>query len=193
MTRDDPTMKSKNCLKLTRFFCHPSFCRLFLAALLLAPLTLFAQASIKLATFRCDMTPPVGAPLCGGCVKPVASVSEPLLALGGVILGADKAIVRCAVDWCELRGADHVCWCEQLARAAGTTADHVALQSLHQHTAPIADSVAHKILAGTTAPLEVIDVAWAERALAGVAVIVEASLKKISPVTHIVHGEAKVD
>ena len=164
-----------------------------LTALLLAPLTLFAQGTIKLATFRCDVTPPVGAPLCGGLVKPVANVSEPLLALGLVILGADKPIVLCAVDWCEIRGADHVRWCEQLARAAGTTPDHVAVQSLHQHNAPLGDSAAHKILAGTTAPVSVIDVAWADRALAGVAVSVEASLKKMSPVTHIAHGEAKVE
>ena len=167
--------------------------RIILTLLLLTPLTLLAQGAIQLATFRCDVTPPVGAPLCGGLVKPVAGVSEPLLALGVVILGADKPIVLCAVDWCEIRGADHVRWCEQLARAAGTTPDHVAVQSLHLHNAPIGDSVAHKILAGTTAPLSVIDVAWADRALAGVADSVAAALKHLSPVTHLAHGEAKVE
>ena len=39
---------------------------------------------LRLATFRADVTPPIGAPLCGGLVKPVAGVSEPLLALGAV-------------------------------------------------------------------------------------------------------------
>jgi len=34
-----------------------------LTALLLAPLALFAQGTIEFATFRCDVTPPVGAPL----------------------------------------------------------------------------------------------------------------------------------
>ena len=161
-----------------------------LTALLLAPLAVFAQGTINFSTFRCDVTPPVGAPLCAGLVKPVAGVSEPLLALGVVILGADKPIVLCAVDWCEIRGADHVHWCEQLARAAGTTPDHVAVQSLHQHDAPIGDSTAHGILAGAA---HVIDVAWADRALAGVVGSVEASLKNLSRVTHITQGEAKVE
>ncbi len=163
---------------------------IFLTILLLAPLPLFAQDTIKLATFRSDVTPPPGAPLCGGLVKAVEGVSEPRLALGVVILGADKPIVLCAVDWCEIRGADHVRWCAELARAAGTTPDHVAVQSLHQHNAPIADSVAHELMAGQ---VRVIDVAWAERALSGVATSVEASLKSAEPLTHIAHGEAKVE
>ncbi len=156
----------------------------------LAPLPLFAQGEIKFAAFRSDVTPPPGAPLCGGLVKAVEGVSEPLLALGVVILGADKPIVLCAVDWCEIRGTDYVRWCAELARAAGTTPDHVAVQCLHQHNAPIADSVAHELLAGR---VRVIDVAWAERALAGVADSVEASLNGAEPLTHIAHGEAEVE
>ena len=54
--------------------------------------------SLRLATFRADVTPPVGAPLCGGLVKPVVGVSEPLLALGVVILSDDKPVVLCAVE-----------------------------------------------------------------------------------------------
>jgi hypothetical protein len=43
--------------------------------------------AVQIAAFRADVTPPVGAPLCGGLVKPAAGVSEPLLALGMVLLG----------------------------------------------------------------------------------------------------------
>src|SRR6476620_8065653 len=55
------------------------------------------QASgLRLATFRADVTPPLGSPLCGGLVKPVAGVSEPLLALGVVILSdVAKPVVLC--------------------------------------------------------------------------------------------------
>ncbi len=163
---------------------------------LLATTVLYAAAeppALRLTTFRCDVTPPVGAPLCGGLVKPVAGVSEPLLALGVVILGADKPVVLCAVDWCEIRGSDHVRWREQLARAAGTTPERVAVQCLHQHNAPIADVAAHKILAGTALPVSVMDVDWTERALAGVAASVEASVKHAEPLTHIAYSEAKVE
>ena len=148
--------------------------------------------AIRLATFRCDVTPPVGSPLCGGLVKPVAGVSEPLLALGVVILSAEKPVVLCAVDWCEIRGADHVHWREQLARAAGTTPERVAVHSLHQHNAPIADSAAHQLLAGMESPPLVMDLTWAEKALSGVADSVSTALKHTSPVTHLTHGEAAV-
>ncbi len=163
------------------------------AAIVSATVLAADSPAFRLATFRCDVTPPVGAPLCGGLVKPAAGVSEPLFALGVVILGTEKPVVLCAVDWCEIRGADHVRWREQLARAAGTTPERVAVQSLHQHNAPIADTAAHKLLAGMASPLSVMDVAWAERTLAGVADSVRASLEKAAPLTHIAHGEAKVE
>ena len=162
--------------------------------ILLSALTLQALGQpLRLATFRADVTPPIGAPLCGGLVKPVVGVSEPLLALGVVILSDDKPVVLCAVDWCEIRAGDHVHWREVLARAAGTTPERVAVQSLHQHNTPLADSAAHRLLAGFEKPPSVIDIEWAEKALAGVAASIEAALKKPSPVTHITHGEAAVE
>ncbi len=148
---------------------------------------------LRLATFRADVTPPVGAPLCGGLVKPVVGVSEPLLALGVVILSDAKPVVLCAVDWCEIRAGDHVHWREVLAQAAGTTPERVAVQSLHQHNAPLADSAAHQLLGGVASPVKVIDVEWAERALKGVAASIETALKNTSPMTHIAHGEAVVE
>lgn len=148
---------------------------------------------LRLTTFRADVTPPVGAPLCGGLVKPVVGVSEPLLALGVVILSDDKPVVLCAVDWCEIRAGDHVHWREVLAQAAGTTPERVALQSLHQHNAPIGDAASHRLLAGFASPPSVMDLEWAERALKGVAASLEAGIKNAVPLTHIAHGEAAVE
>jgi hypothetical protein len=151
------------------------------------------SSNLRLATFRADVTPPIGAPLCGGLVKPVAGVTEPLQALGVVILGADKPIVLCAVDWCEIRISDHVRWRETLARAAGTTPERVAVHSLHQHNAPLCDTAAHAILTGVEKPLSVIDIAWAEKAMNGVAESIEAAIKNAVPISHIAHSEAKVE
>ena len=79
--------------------------------------------AVQIAVFRADVTPPLGAPLCGGLVKPAAGVSEPLLALGVVLLGDnEKPVVLCAVDYCEIRAADHLHWRKVLAEAAGTLA-----------------------------------------------------------------------
>lgn len=156
-----------------------------LLCLFLLPIQAFA---VQIATFRADVTPPVGAPLCGGLVKPALGVSEPLLALGVVLLSDEKPVVLCAVDFCEIRGADHIHWREVLAKAAGTSAERVALHSLHQHNAPLVDNAAQKLLP----EIGIIDAAATEKALAGVAANIEAALKAPQAVTHISTGEAKV-
>lgn len=157
-----------------------------LLCLLLFSIQAFA---VQIATFRADVTPPVGAPLCGGLVKPAVGVSEPLLALGVVLLSDEKPVVLCAIDFCEIRGADHIHWREVLAKAAGTSAERVALHSLHQHNAPLVDNAAQKLLP----EIGILDTAAAEKALAGIAEAIQASLKSPQPVTHISTGEAKVN
>lgn len=158
---------------------------------LVLALLFFSSASIRaveIATFRADVTPPVGAPLCGGLVKPVAGVSEPLLALGLVILSDERPVVLCAIDFCEIRGADHLHWREVLARAADTSADRVALHSLHQHNAPLVDTAAQRLLP----EFGIIDAEATEKALEGVAASIVAALKSPATVSHITTGEARV-
>lgn len=144
--------------------------------------------AIQIAPFRADVTPPIGAPLCGGLVKPAAGVSEPLLALGIVLLSDEKPVVLCAIDFCEIRGADHIHWRDVLAKAAATTPERVALHSLHQHNAPLVDNAAQKLLP----EIGIIDAAATEKALEGIAASIEAALQAPQPVTHISTGEAKV-
>jgi hypothetical protein len=149
-------------------------------------------SSLRLATFRADVTPPIGSVLCGGLVKPVEGITDPLLALGVVILGAGSPIVLCAVDWCEIHNSDHVLWREQLALAAGTTPDRVTVHSLHQHNAPLADSVANKIMEESPLPIRIYDSEWGLSAIKGVADSILKALKKTKPFTHVAHGETKV-
>jgi hypothetical protein len=150
------------------------------------------SSTMRLAVFRADVTPPVGSPLCGGLVKPVSGVTEPLLALGIVILGPEKPVVLCAVDWCEIHNSDHVLWRKQLAEAAGTTSDRVAVHSLHQHNAPIADSVADRIMAATPSPVRVFDTEWGVEAVRNTAGEIKKALKQAKSFTHVTAGEAKV-
>lgn len=150
------------------------------------------ESTYRLATFAADVTPPVGSPLCGGLVKPMSGVSEPLQALGVVIFGAGDPIVLCAVDWCEIRNRDHVTWREQLAKAAGTTPDRVAVQSLHQHNAPLADTAVEELLSGAPSPLRVQDTAWMAQALAGVAKALREATSRLQPLTHVATGTTKV-
>jgi hypothetical protein len=157
-------------------------------ALLLFLLTSVSALAIQIAPFRADVTPPIGAPLCGGLVKPAVGVSEPLLALGVVLLSDEKPVVLCAIDFCEIRGADHIHWREVLAEAATTTPERVALHSLHQHNAPLVDNAVQKLLP----ELGILDAAATEKALQGVAEAIKAALKAPQPVTHISASEAKV-
>jgi hypothetical protein len=145
--------------------------------------------AVQIAVFRADVTPPLGAPLCGGLVKPAAGVSEPLLALGVVLLGGEeKPVVLCAVDYCEIRAADHLHWREVLAEAAGTTAERVALHSLHQHNAPLVDNAVQKLLPD----IAILDAAAAEKALQNIASAIRASLASPQPVTHLTTGQSAV-
>ena len=156
--------------------------------LLLLSLLSVQAFAVQIAPFRADVTPPVGAPLCGGLVKPAVGVSEPLLALGVVLLSDEKPVLVCAIDFCEIRGADHMHWREVLAKAAGTSAERVALHSLHQHNAPLVDNAAQKLLP----ELGILDADATEKALHGIAEAIQAALKTPQPVTHISTGEAKV-
>src|SRR5687768_3076411 len=104
---------------------------------------------LSLATFRADVTPPVGSPLCGGMVPSVSGVTDPLFALGVILIPQEEPpIVLCAVDWCEICNEDHVFWRERLAAAVGTTPDRVAVHCVHQHNAPLTDRVAQQMHRG---------------------------------------------
>jgi hypothetical protein len=156
--------------------------------LLLLSLLSVQAFAIQIAPFRADVTPPIGAPLCGGLVKPAVGVSEPLLALGVVLLSDEKPVVLCAIDFCEIRGADHMHWRAVLAKAAATTPERVALHSLHQHNAPLVDNAAQKLLP----EIGILDAAATEKALQGIAEAIKTALKAPQSVTHISTGEAKV-
>ena len=50
-----------------------------------------SPGNLRLASFRFDITPPKGHSLCGGWIKPVIDIDDPLEAIGYVLLGAGNA------------------------------------------------------------------------------------------------------
>ncbi len=152
---------------------------------------LAAKATLRVATFEADVTPPPGAPLCYSLVVPTASIESPLLARGIVLYpDTQKPIVLCALDWLGLGSASYDAWRASLARAAGTTPDRVAVQTVHQHDAPGDDRAAAAALpAGRTHLLTDVDfcVAAQQRVAAAVRVA------KPQPVTHWGAGSAPVE
>jgi hypothetical protein len=149
--------------------------------------------ALHLAHFRCDVTPPPGHPLCGGLIEPVRGVDDPLRAVGVVLLGGDAPIVLCAVDWCGIRNDAHAAWRRALADAAHTTAERVAVQSIHAHDAPFADLEAQKLAEKVPGVPTCLDRPFFDRVVARTADAVKASLARTEPINRIGLGKARVE
>jgi hypothetical protein len=151
------------------------------------------EAGLSIAVFSCDVTPPVGHPLCGGWIKPLESVDDPLLAKG-IILGDGKSrYILCAVDWCLLQTGAYDQFRQKLAAAAEVPVSHVAVQTVHQHNAPIADANAQLLLNQTpNAPLH-LDLRFMDGVTARVAAAVRVASQKLQPFTHIGFSSNRVE
>ncbi len=150
------------------------------------------QPTLKIATFRFDVTPPTGHPLCGGWITPVKSVSDNLEAIGYVILGIDKPVVICAVDWTGILNSAHVAWRTALAQAAGTTPERVAVQCVHQHDAPFVCIDAEKLVSKQNDALIIVQMDFFNACLNKATQAIKEAIPRARPLTHIAQGESKV-
>ncbi len=150
-------------------------------------------ARLRLAPFRFDVTPPLGHPCCGGWIRPVVGVDDPMEAIGFVLLGAGEPVVLCAVDWTGLLNEAHVQWRQALAEAAGTTPDRVAVQCLHQHNAPFACLEAERIVQQQGDLPHIVDVAFFLECLERGRKSVQLAMQNARPVTHVAQGQGKVE
>jgi hypothetical protein len=160
--------------------------------LLTAPLRA-ADAPLRVATFDADVTCPPGTPLCDGLCPPAKEVVDPLTARGVVILGKDKPIVLCAMDWVGVGNDGYDAFRDALARAAGTTRERVAVHCLHPHDTPGCDFEADQTLAPYGLGGKLFDPAFARTAIRRVAAAVAAAVQHPRTVTHIGVGKAKVE
>jgi hypothetical protein len=91
---------------------------------------------LRLGTFRVEVTPPIGYPLCGGAHPPLKAVRDPLHVRGVLLDDGEKRLLLCSVEFTQLSGAPHVALRAALAAAAETGPELVALHCVHQHDAP---------------------------------------------------------
>ena len=148
-------------------------------------------AEVRLSTFQCDVTPPLGTPIYSA-YEPLAVIEHPLLAKGIVIEESGQRYVLCALDWCEICNATHTLFRETLAEAAGTDAGHVAVQTVHQHTAPMGDADAMRLLDTIENPPPHPDPEVIEKAVKNVAEALRNSLAGMQVVDSIGTGQARV-
>ena len=148
-----------------------------------------AEPVLQLATFRADVTPPIGDGPCVGFMPKVASVEHPLELRGIVLRANGQTFVIAALDYQGLCNSSDEEFRKRMAEAAGTTPGRVALQSLHQHSAPVldADAVLH---GDDSEPLRqqlAFTTQMAERAAAAI----REALPKLKPVVRVVGSRAK--
>jgi hypothetical protein len=148
---------------------------------------------LRVATFRCDVTPPVNGSLRGGWAQPLTKLVDPLWAKGIVLDDGSARYVLCAVDWCELCNGTHRLWQRKVAEAAGTDPSRVAIQSVHQHTAPIADGDAQALLDKQPAPPQCSHRESLEKIADRLAAAVKQSLDRLEPFDRVGTGQAKVE
>lgn len=147
--------------------------------------------SIRIATFDVDATPPVGSMMAYDPVKRHDELS--LRCRGVVLLGADKPIVLCAIDWIGIANEGHDAFRDALADAAATTRDRVAVHVLHQHDAPGCDFTAERLLRDRgIVNLGQFDSTFHRIVIDRAAKAIQESLASAQPATHYGWGVADV-
>ncbi|MFH1921282.1 MAG: hypothetical protein ABIP48_15555 [Planctomycetota bacterium] len=152
-----------------------------------------AEASpLRVATFQCDVTPPLGEAIYSS-YQPLAKVEHPLLAKGIVLDDGRRRYVLCSVDWCELCNSTHTLFRRKMAEAAGTEITYAAVQTIHQHTAPLGDGDAFKLLDQTENAPPHLAPRFFEEAADRVGAAVKESLARLEPFDAVGIGQAKVE
>ena len=170
---------------------------MYIATVLLLPIPstdiAIAETNFRIATFSADVTIPLNHRCMGVLPTKSNKIVDPLYAHGLVLLGGERPIVVCAVDWCEIRNGAYDEWRDALAKAAGTTRQHVLVSSLHQHDAPVTDTGAAALLREAGLNGELYDEAFHDDTIRRIAIALKDSLDDAVPVTHIGTGQAKVE
>lgn len=158
--------------------------------------TLYGQSQdvhpsgLRLATFDIDATPPVGSRL---AYNPEINKGDLGLRVKGIVLlGSGKPIVLCSIDWIGIANDGYDAFREAIAKAAGTDPERVAVNTLHQHDAPICDFSSEKILKKAGVNLQCYEGSFARGLIKQLKVAVNNSLKNAQLITHVGTGDAEV-
>jgi hypothetical protein len=164
------------------------------ALLLLIVCNESSAVELRVATFKVDVTPPVGTPLCDGLVPPMKGINDPLTARG-IVLTADNAkpVVMVAFDWVGIGNEGHDAFREAIAKACNTGVERVCVHSLHQHDAPGCDFLADRIASEAGLGGQLFNVEFAREAIARVASAAGEATKKTEAVTHVGTGMGRVE
>ncbi len=145
---------------------------------------------VRVGVFDVDASPPVGSPLAYDSTK---AVETPLRCRGVVILGAERPVVLCAVDWIGISNGGQTVFRRRLADAAGTSPERVAVHVLHQHDAPWCDFSVDELVASGSLGGTFCDPVFARGVIDRAAAAVTKAAANATPATHVGLGEARVE
>jgi len=148
---------------------------------------------LRVATFRCDVTPPLGSPAYPCHEKPLETIETPLFAKGIVLDDGQRRCVLCAVDWCGLCGSTHRLFCSKVAAGAGTDVSNVAVHTVHQHTAPYIGIGALEVRDKSGNPPRGVDPQFLVQLADRLGETVKNSLARLEPFDSVGTGQAEVD
>lgn len=166
---------------------------MLLTWLMYSQISLAAEPVLEIAPFVADITPEIGLGPCVGFMKDVSRIEAPLEARGVVIRFGKTIHVLCALDSCGLCTSSDIFLRNTVAEAVGTVPDHVAAQSLHQHSAPALDTDAARMLYGEDSDHFRSHEAYQTKIVTSIAAAAKASLEKLTPVTSLIASRAIVD
>lgn len=151
---------------------------------------LLPAAPLRVAAFRRDVTPDLGEPLIW--VVPAVKIDSPLWAKGVVLEEGSSRYVLCAIDWCGIAGSTDRLFREKIAAAAGTSLSRVALQSVHQHSAPYIYGDAYDLLRQLKSPPLMMSNGFLQRVADCLTRSVREALNRLEPFDHIGTSQARV-
>ncbi|MCA9448733.1 MAG: hypothetical protein KC931_16545 [Candidatus Omnitrophica bacterium] len=151
------------------------------------------DAPIQISTFWCDITPPLGHPLCGGWIMPVVGFDDPEYAKGIVLKQGDLEVVLCSLDWCQLRNRSYDYFRETVGKALDIPPSNVAVQCVHQHNAPIVDLGVESIIPEDEEALIHADYDFIRECAHKIADAAKDSREHFHTVTHIGTSKGKVE
>ena len=164
---------------------------LLLTTIIQMPVDVFAaRGDLQVATFESDVTIPLGERLYS---QPLVAVDQPLQAKGIVLDDGGKRYVLCTIDWCTIRNATHLLFRTKLAEAVGTDVAQVAVQCVHQHTAPSYDGAAQELFNKQKEAVRIRDLEFLAKCTDRLAVAARQSLERLEPFDSIGTSQAKVD
>jgi hypothetical protein len=146
-------------------------------------------AELRVGTFQVDASPKIGGPL---AYDPTKEVTTPLSCRGIVLLSDQPPVVLVAVDWLGIANGANEKFRASIAAAVGTTADRVAVHTLHQHDAPRCDLTAAEILEPFGQTAAHFDVPLIEQVIQHASSAAAAAAKHAKQVASVGTGSAEV-